>query len=320
MLAFIADPQGSGQPGLFIYTVSTGEIRQVPLPVAGAVSHPVWPPDGVRIAFEVKLSGKTALLDYNTENHGVLILSPAVNAQGNPGDTLLSLDWSPNAVTPALTWSVGSIGHVHSIWMERVGVGDVAGPVLLARGDYTQADYSRNSYNGAGSWLLVANNAGLPGDITTIDLFSSVVKLTNGKQVSVAQWSPDGISIDYFEALSSGLGAFHVINTITGTDAMVAASVAVDPAPAWSADSQHLAYSTGVHVLVVDRRDPRTSQPLKQQSSATALSWSATSPFQLVLVSGDGQQGIYLVDTQHDTSVRLDKEGFQGPIQWTQIP
>ena len=320
MLAFIADPKGAGQPGLYIYTLSTGAIRQVTLPIAGTVSRSIWSPDSVRIAFAVKLNGKTGILDYNAENNGVLTLSTDVNAQGHPGDTLLSLDWSPTTDTPAVTWTVGSVGHVRSIWTQRVGIEGNTRPVLLASGDYAQANYSRNGHNGAGSWLLVINNAGVAGDILMLDLSASVEKLTIGKRVSVAQWSPDGTSIDYFEALSSGLGTFHVVNTLTGIDTLVAASAAADPAPTWSADSLHLAYSTGVHVLVVDLRNLRTSQPLKQQSEATAFSWSADSPSQLVLVSGDGPQGIYLVDTQHDTSLQLDREGIQGPIQWAQIP
>jgi hypothetical protein len=31
-------------------------------------------------------------------------------------------------------------------------------------------------------------------------------------------------------------------------------------------------------------------------------------------------QGIYLVDTQGNTSLQLDKQGTGGPIEWTEIP
>jgi Putative zinc-finger/WD40-like Beta Propeller Repeat len=320
MLAFIADPKGSGQLGLYIYTLSTGGVQQVTLPGAAAVSRPVWSPDSIRMVFEAKLNGKTGILDYNTQNHGVLTLSADINAQGNAGDTLLSLDWSPNANTPIVTWSVGSTGHVHSIWTQRVGVVGTAGAVLLASGNYTQADYNQNAHNGVGSWLLVTANANVPGDIISVDLAATVTKVTAGKQVSMAQWSPDGVYIDYFEALSSGSGAFHLVTTSTGTDSTIATNVAIDPAPAWSADSQHLAYSAGTHVFVVAPHTSGTAQLLKQQSSATALNWSVTSPSQLVIVSNSSNGGIYLVDTQHDTSLPVDKEGIQGSIQWTQIP
>ncbi|MBV9228907.1 MAG: hypothetical protein JOZ18_06310, partial [Chloroflexi bacterium] len=147
-----------------------------------------------------------------------------------------------------------------------------------------------------------------------------VEKLTVGKQVQVAQWSPDGNTVDYFEALANGKGIFHVVNAATGTDTVVATSATATPLPAWSADSKLLAYSTGTHTFIVNLQTPGVSQPLKPQSKVTAFNWSATSPSQLVLALGDGQQGLYLVDTQRGTMLQLDKETIQGPILWTQIP
>jgi len=93
-----------------------------------------------------------------------------------------------------------------------------------------------------------------------------------------------------------------------------------NPSPAWSSDGSHLAYSTGTRTLIADMQKPATAQALKQQGTVTAFSWSATDPARLVLVQGNGQQGIYLVDTQHNTSLQLDKGTIQGPLQWTEIP
>jgi hypothetical protein len=40
----------------------------------------------------------------------------------------------------------------------------------------------------------------------------------------------------------------------------------------------------------------------------------------LIVATGGGQPGLYLVDTQHETSQQLAKEAIQGSILWTQIP
>ena len=46
--------------------------------------------------------------------------------------------------------------------------------------------------------------------------------LTSGKQVSFAQWSTDGMHVDYLDALSSGVGIFHVVDISTGVDSLIA--------------------------------------------------------------------------------------------------
>lgn len=320
MLAFIADPRGTNQPGLYIYSVSTGDIQQVQLPITDAVSHPVWSPDSIRIAFVLTSNGNVGILDYNTQNHGILTIASALNTRANPNDGVLTLDWSPDTDMPVITWSVGVVGHVHSIWSQRVGVESQTPPHMLTRGDYAQATYSRTGQNNAGGWLLVTSLSGLPGDILSMSLNADITRLTSGKQVSFAQWSPDGIRVDYFEALSAGMGNLHVVHTITRIDTLIATETAQDPTPAWSSDGQQLAYSTGMHVLIADAQTIKTSQPLKIQGPATALNWSASSPHQLVIAVEDGQPGLYLVDTQQDTILQLDKEGTSGPILWTQIP
>jgi dipeptidyl aminopeptidase/acylaminoacyl peptidase len=315
-LAFVADPSGSAQTGLYIYTVSTNKLQTVALPTTGTISHLIWSPDSIRIAFEVAaLNGNSALLDYNTQSGGVLTLQTSADAQANAADTVLALQWSPDGNAPALTWSLGQSGQVHTIWLQRVGIGGTTQPTLLASGNFTQAEYSPKAHSGVGGWLLVSN-----GDITSVDLAALITTLTTGKQVQMAQWSPDGNTVAYFAALSNGIGMFHVLNTLTGTDTLLTAKAVATPLPAWSADSQHIAYSTGTAVMIVDVRTPGTAQPLKQQGRAVALSWSSSSPAQLVLALGDDKQGLYLVDTQHATAVQLDKEELQGAILWTQIP
>ena len=168
MLAFVADPTNSGQTRLYIYSVETGIVQLVDLPDKGSISHPVWSPDGLRIAFELANNGLVSIFDYNTQNHGRLTISNGLDSQA--GDTILSLNWSPSLDEPAITWSMGVIGHVHSIWICHVGVSGAIQPQPLLVGDYVQALYSSAGDNGVGSWLVVTSVLGQAGDLLRIDV------------------------------------------------------------------------------------------------------------------------------------------------------
>ena len=320
MLAFVADPTGAAQPRLYIYTIGSNTLHTVVLPTTGTVSHLVWSPDNIRIAFTVTGNGNSTVLDYNTQTQGVLTLQSGINTQTNAGDTILTLKWSPNINAPALTWSTGLAEHVHNIWLQRVGIGGNTQPTLLASGNYTQANYNPAGHNGIGNWLVIANNAGVAGDIISVDTVGVVEKLTTGKQAYNVQWSPDGNVVDYFGALSHGTGILHVLNITTGMDTLLATGVSTEPAPLWSTDSQHLAYSTDTHTVIFDLNTPGVLQTLKPQGKVVAFIWSVASPSQLILTLAGEQQGIYLIDIQHGTSLQLNKETIQGPLLWTQIP
>ncbi len=320
-LAFIADENGTGASTLFLYTPNTAQAHQIALPVKGAVAHPVWSPDGVRIVVTFTHSGSTGIIDYNIQNHGILTIADAVNTAQYSTDTVQTLAWSPNIEMPALTWSVGSTGHTHSIWTRRIAAPSAH---LLVRGNYLQTTYSQTGHDSIGSWLFVTpteNTTSNGGDLQRVDLDENTALLTHGKQVHDAQWSPDGTYIDYFDALSPArMGTLHQINTSTGIDRTVATDVAVDPAPVWSADSQHLLYSTGVHTFFANVQTTQPTQQLKLQGPALAFIWFATSSQRLVISIGDGQDGTYIVDIHNHTTTQIDKEDFQGPISWTEIP
>jgi len=320
MLAFVADPAGIGQTQLYIYSTETGITQVVPLSTKGSISHPVWSPDSIRVAFELANNGSVSIFDYNTQNHGLLTITNGLDSQ--PGDTVLSLNWSPNLYEPAITWSMGVIGHVHSLWIHRVGVGGAVGPWRLLVGDYSQAIYSRNGNNSTGSWLLVTTIAGQAGDLGRIDVVpgSGFVRLTSGKQVNFAQWSTDGIHVDYLDTLSSGVGNLHVVDILTGIDSLIASGVVNDPAPAWSTDGQELVYSTGTRVGVVNLHANNKTLFLKFIGVASSFAWSVTSSHQLVVALRDMAQGIFMVDTLHNVSQQMDKLGASGPIEWTEIP
>ncbi|GHO95767.1 hypothetical protein KSF_058150 [Reticulibacter mediterranei] len=318
MLAFTADPTGSGQTDLYLYSLQTEQVQHVTLPLKGVISQPVWSPDGVRIAFKLSShNGKTELLDYNTHSKYALSLVSAVNTADNPRDTVLSLNWSPTTTTPTVTWSIGVTGHIHSVWSQRVGTGHRSTALELASGEYTEASYSRAGNGAYGHWLLVT---AVTGNLTTVDLIGTTKTLTMGKQISITNWSPNGTAITYFDTLSANQGGLHIIDVATGNDSQIASNAATVPAPTWSHDSQHLAYSTGSQIQIANPQTGSTSSPLRLQGSAAAMSWSVSSSSQLVLLLADGEQGMYLFDIQRDTTTQINKERTNGPIWWTQIP
>ena len=322
MLAFAADPTGSGQTSLSIYSVETGKVQAVPLSLKGSVAHPVWSPDSTRLAFEVTRAGVVSILDYNVQNQGTLDLSNLALAKGQGANGVLTLGWSLSASAPAVTWSLGSIGHITSLWIHRVGANSTLYPQRLVLGDYLQALYSANGDNGAGSWLLVAMVAGQAGDIWRVDLTpgAPLIPLSRGKQVSFARWSPNGSSVFYLDGQNSGLGSGHLVNAATGLDHLLTNDVAANPAPVWSANGSQLAYSTGTRINVVNVFTGGQVLQVALHGLATNLSWAPSSAHQLIVSLGDATPGIYLVNTQHNSTLRLDQEGTNNPIQWTEIP
>jgi Tol biopolymer transport system component len=323
-LAFLADPTGTGQTHLYLYSMAANKTTHVVVTTPGSVSHPSWSPDGARLAFEVTRQGVTSILDYNTQTNATLPIADGIGSKSTAGQSVLTLDWSPDIDTPAITWSVGSIGRVRGIWIHHVGVDSAAGAQEILPGDFSQAVYSRSGHAGAGSWLIITSIAGRAGDIWRIDVSpgSTFTQLTRGRQVNFAEWSPDGSSIGYLDSLSEGVGTFRIVNASTAVDAAVANGVTYKPAPAWSLDSQQVAFSTGTRIGIASVQNPGAPRYLTLKGVASALSWSgaATSPHQLVVAMNDVQQGIYLVDTQHYTSSLADKLGTDGPILWTVIP
>jgi len=276
----------------------------------------VWSPDNARIAFGFTHNGMMSILDYNVSKREVLTVAPTIATTQNPRDILLALDWTPSN-GPTITWSVGTQGHIHSVWVRHVGTSD-NGVQVLSNGDYTQAVYSRYGENGTGSWLLTRALATNTDTLLSLTLTGAVRTIASGSQLGVAQWTLDGKHITYFDSFASGVGTLHSVDTTTGVNTLVAHTVRSMPAPTWSVDGQHLLYDSGTHSFVANAQNKQTQLPVT--GSASTFTWSTTSPYTAIVATQDGAQGVYLIDTQRNTAKVLSTQHITGSIVWTQVP
>jgi len=318
MLAFLAAPTGT--PALYTCTVSTGQVQAIAVSGKGAVSHPVWSPNSIRIAFESMHNNVTSILDYNTQTHSILTVVPTVATTNYPDDSVLALDWAASNATTAITWSVGTQGHIHSIWLRSVGV-DIANENdahTLINGDYTQAIYSRAGDSGMGGWILTRSPTPTTDKLLTLTLTSTFHELINSNRIQAMQWLSDGRHISYLALDASNSETLHSIDVTYGNDTLLARSVSSNPRPSWSPDGQRVLYSTGTHSFVADISSGKTQISL--QGSATAFLWSTTVPYTAILALQNNGQGVYLYDTHDGKATLMSKNAVIAPIMWTQIP
>ncbi|MBV8821788.1 MAG: zf-HC2 domain-containing protein [Ktedonobacteraceae bacterium] len=261
MLTFLADPSAVGMPSLYIYSTSTKSVRMVFPALQGMILHPTWSPDNMRIAFEHVHDGQTSVIDYNVQNNQMLTMSTVEQ----PHDTILALHWSANTDTPAITWSVGTPTHIHSLWIRYVGGTGLAS--MLAVGDYAQAGYS-SDYGQKGSWLLLTQSA---RQLLLVNLNAQARTLTMGTQINSFGWSPHASYVDYLDT-----AALHVLNMLNGADTLLTTHAVANPvSPVWSADGQRLFYSTGTQLFSTDIQ-AKTSQTLaiKAEEIRSPLLWT----------------------------------------------
>lgn len=318
-LAFVADPTGSGQTGLYLASPGSGAVHAIAKSLKGSFAHPVWSPDGTQLAFTLTSEGAVSVLTYDLQSENTLDLSNLEAAQARGTDDVLTLAWFTHTGQAAVTWSLGSIGRISSLWIFRPGA---SYPQQLVSGTYLQALYCPGGTSETGGWLLVASVAGQAGDIWHLNLIpgDQLVRLSRDKQVGFVRWSPDGSTIFYLNNVAHGMGNGHLIDVVNGIDQSLPDRIAVSPAPDWSADGQQLAYSTGTRVDVVDISDSSQFIRLHIQGQVVNLSWSPTVARYLIVSLNDPDPDFYLADTQHNISREIDSAGTDSELQWTQIP
>lgn len=317
-LAFIAAP--TGVPTLYTYTLSTSRVQAVALPDKGAVSHLVWAPDAMRIAFESTHNNITSVLDYNMQTHSILVVVSTAATASSPNDKVMTLDWATSNTAPALTWSVGTQGHIHSIQLRDVGVSatNSANSVhTLINGDYTQAIYSRVGAGGMGGWILTHTLTSTSERLLTLTLNATFYELVSGNHIEAIQWLADGRHISYLD--SGADGTLHNLDTTNANDTLVASGVHSIPAPLWSPDGQYVVYSNGTQSVVTHLHD-KTPQ-ISLQGTASVFLWSATDPNTVLVALPQGNGRGYYVDySHHNTATLIGLHSAIAPVVWTQIP
>ncbi len=302
----------------YLYMTTTNSLQTIAIPGTGTISGLVWSPNGMRVAFGFTSNGLTSILDYNVFSREVLSTQLTLATQQHPHDSLLTLDWTSGNDAPAITWSTGTPGHVHSIWLRHVGTSD-NGVKMLFTGDFTLAIYSRQGAGQqTGDWLLGRALSGNAQTILLLNLTGSIRTLASGSGLGEVQWAPDGKHITYFDLFVSGTGMLHSIDTITGVNTLIASAVSGTPAPVWSGDGQHLLYAAGSHTFVVDGQNRKTQ--LGPKGTDVAFAWSTTSPQMVLIVLQKSVQSIYLVNIGQNTAKAVSIADVAGPIVWTQVP
>jgi hypothetical protein len=261
-----------------------------------------WSPDGTKLAFLAAPTGIPHLYIYTVETAHLELFALPVQAG------VLSLNWSPDTNTSAITESFGTPGHVQAIVLQLLNKGTAQ---TLLSGDYTQAIYTRMDEYGMGRWLLLSRT----GDISTLDLDGTTHIFAQNTSARVISWSSKGSYISYFQDSGNGVGIYHVINRMTGSDTVVATHVASTPLPVWSSDEQTLLYSEGTSIIVMhDAANKRISfaAPIVQ------IMWSAETPDQALVVLQDGR--VYQLDIAHGTTMFDKALHLTTSIAWTEIP
>ncbi|HEY1349760.1 MAG TPA: zf-HC2 domain-containing protein [Ktedonobacteraceae bacterium] len=320
-LAFVGNSTADGQTHLYLYSLATQTVQEVSSGLPGNAAHLAWSPDSTRLAFTLAYNGTMSVLDYNIQSREVLNLSNLAASRGDSARQILTLGWSLATSAPAVTWSLGSIGRISSLWIHRVGTTGSLYPQLLLGGTYLQALYSPGAGHGAGSWLVVTTIAGRAGDAWHIDLTpgAQALPVSQGKQISLTRWSPDGAGVFYLDGQNNGSGSGHLVDLTNGSDRLLSSNVAANPAPTWSEDGRQLAYSAGTIVTFVSITDGSQVARSQLPGRIINLAWSPLANHRLIVVLDSPDAGLYLVDGLHSAPVRLAQAAASG-IQWTEIP
>ncbi len=314
MLAFLAAPIGT--PTLYTYATTTGQVQPVALSNGGAVSHLVWAPNSIRIAFESAHNNTTSILDYNVQTHNILVVTPTVATSSYPNDSIMTLDWAASSSAPAITWSVGTRGHIHSIEVRDVGVSTTnaaASNRTLLTGDYIQAVYSRSGANGSGGWILTRPLSSSTEQLLTLTLNATFYELVNGSSLSAIQWLADGRHIGYLDG-----NILRILDATNGNDAIVARGVQNTPTPSWSSDGLHVVYSTGIQSLIADLSDG-TSHILIA-GHVNAFLWSLTNSNTVLVTLPQVQGNSVTVVQKRYATITVITISAQTTLAWTQIP
>ena len=263
-----------------------------------------WSPDGSMLAIIAAPTGVPHLYTYSVDTAHVQMLVGSM--QGN----IQSLNWSSYAHSQVLTWSIGTVGHIHQIVQQQLQTSATLSEAkVLLSGDYAQA-----TYNQAGNWLLLSQDH----NIFTLDLQGQLYRWTSSGSADLIQWSPQNTYIGYLSNLKNGSGMYHIIRLSTGSDTQVAAHIASNILPAWSQDEQYLLYSNGTSLFIMNLRNSLNTQ-LHIVGTPSLLSWNPAVPEQSIVGLQTSPGTLYVLSKVHGIVRQVHGVNVTGSVQWTEI-
>ena len=266
-LAFVS-ADASGALSLRTLTVAgrdtTGGVQiSAPTAMSQLASAPVWNAGGQALAW-VTSGGATQsvwALRNGAASQVALLADPA------SGDASVTrLGWSGSSVT----WATRSGGQITGVFAA------IPGATGVARLTPAQARYTAAALSSSGEWLIagqgalwsVAPGTGAP---------TWAASLT--RPVSAIVWSPDGKTAALLT--TDGSAAAQTAHLALWSPAaglkVVSNSAALDASPAWSADSQRLAYVAGGQAVIASIQGGQSlgaGAPAGAVTAPASLAWA----------------------------------------------
>ena len=239
-LAFVS-ADASGALSLRTITVAgrdttSGAQISAPVAISQLVGAPVWNASGQALAWVT--SGGASQSVWALRNGAasqVALLADPASGQAS----VTQLGWSGSSVT----WATQSGGQITGVFAA------IPGATGAARLTPTQARYTAAALSPSGEWLLAGQGALWR---VTPGAGSPTWAASLTRQVSAIIWAPDGKTAALLTTDgSAGAQSAHLaLWSSTAGLKVVSNSAALDATPAWSADSQQLAYVAGGHLLI----------------------------------------------------------------------
>lgn len=240
---------------------TSGAQISAPIAIGQLMGAPVWSANGQSLAWVTAAGSSQSVWTLrNGATSQVASQADPTNGQA----TVAQLGWSGGA----LTWATQRSGQITGVFSITPGAGSAV-RLTPAQARYTAAALGPN-----GAWMLagqgmlwrVAPGAGAPTTLASLPY-----------QISQIIWSPDGRTVALLTSPAAGAqtARLELWSASVGLT-LVAPSADVSASPAWSADSQRLAYVSGGRAVIARVQDGKSlgSVSAGAATAPASLAWS----------------------------------------------
>ncbi|HEV7127461.1 MAG TPA: zf-HC2 domain-containing protein [Ktedonobacterales bacterium] len=306
-LAYLADPQGTGQTSLMVVHADGTDMAMIPAAAGSSSAQAAWSPDSQALVFAQTTGAGQSLWLYNPASRQLRNLGSATDAAGAANAAVLALGWANTQAGLTVTWASGDAasGTVSGVFSAAAQPTGAARRLTPAGRSFATAAYSASA--AGGTWLL-GDGAGVSTLAVQGASLAPLASIASG--VQAVAWSPDG-SVASFLSTTGTLSVWINAATIVP----VATGVAAQPAMAWTADGSALAFVAAGQLNIVRLNAGTVGVPVAVAglSNPTALVWAP-----------DGQQlavtttaGVALVGVAGTSMRLLDRAPAAGNVSWS---